>query len=83
MSDVAQARGPGQRAVEIGVGVCVALFGAIVVMGALRVGVGWGAEGPRAGFFPFYIGLLIIASSAVNLLQTGSTDRRQRFAEWS
>jgi putative tricarboxylic transport membrane protein len=83
MSDVAPARGPGQRAVEIGVGVLVALFGAIVMMGALRVGIGWGAEGPRAGFFPFYIGLLIIVSSAVNLLQTRLTDRRPRFAEWS
>jgi putative tricarboxylic transport membrane protein len=82
-SEGAQARGPGQRAVEIAVGVLAALFGVIVVIGALRVGVGWGAEGPRAGFFPFYIGLLIIVSSAVNLLQTRSTDSRPRFAEWS
>jgi putative tricarboxylic transport membrane protein len=83
MSDVAQGGGPGQRAVEIGVGVFTALFGAIVVMGALKVGIGWGVEGPRPGFFPFYIGLLIIGSSAVNLLQARLTDRRPRFAEWS
>lgn len=81
MSDVSQ--GPGQRAVEIGVGVVTALFGAIVVVGGLQVGIGWGAEGPRPGFFPFYIGLLIIASSAVNLLQVRLTDRRRRVAEWS
>jgi putative tricarboxylic transport membrane protein len=59
------------------------LFGAIVVVGGLQVGIGWGAEGPRPGFFPFYIGLLIIASSVVNLLLIRLTDRRRRFAEWS
>ena len=82
MSDVSQGRGPGQRAVEIGAGVFAALFGAVVVAGALQVGIGWGAEGPRAGFFPFYVGLLIIASSVLNLLQIRLTDRRRRFAEW-
>jgi hypothetical protein len=82
MSDVSQGRGPGQRAVEIGVCVFTALFGAIVVVGGLQAGIGWGAEGPRPGFFPFYIGLLIIASSAVNLLQIRLTDRWRRFAEW-
>ena len=81
MSDVSQ--GPGRRAVEIGVGVFTALFGALVVVGGLQVGIGWGAEGPRPGFFPFYIGLLIIASSVVNLLQIRLTDRRRRIAEWS
>ena len=80
MSDISQ--GPGQRAVEIGVCLVTALFGAIVVVGGLQAGIGWGAEGPRPGFFPFYIGLLIIASSAVNLLQIRLTDRWRRFAEW-
>ena len=36
------------------------VFGAIVIVGSLQVGINWGAEGPRAGFFPFYLGLLII-----------------------
>ena len=25
--------------------------------GSLKVGIGWGAEGPKAGFFPFYLGV--------------------------
>jgi putative tricarboxylic transport membrane protein len=85
MSDVSRGRdgGPGQRAVEIGVSLFTALFGAIVLVGSLQVGIGWGAEGPRPGFFPFYVGLLIIASSTVNLLRIRLTDRQSRFAEWS
>jgi putative tricarboxylic transport membrane protein len=85
MSDVSRRSdgGPGQRAVEIGVSLFMALFGAIVLVGSLQVGIGWGSEGPRSGFFPFYIGLVIIASSAVNLVQIGLTGRQSGFAEWS
>jgi len=68
---------------EIGVSLVTALFGAVVLVGSLQVGIGWGAEGPRPGFFPFYIGLLIIGSSAVNLVQMGRTDRGAGFADWS
>jgi putative tricarboxylic transport membrane protein len=75
--------GPDQRVMEIGVSLVTALFGAVVLVGSLQVGIGWGAEGPRPGFFPFYIGLLIIGSSAVNLVQMGLTDRRSGFADWS
>jgi putative tricarboxylic transport membrane protein len=84
-SDASRGRdgGPGQRAVEIGVSLFTALFGTIVVAGSLQVGVSWGTEGPRPGFFPFYIGLLIIASSTVTFLQIRLTDRLSGFAEWS
>ncbi len=53
------------RAVEIGVAAVVFLFGAVVVFDSYRLGAGWGEDGPRAGYFPFYIGLLICVSSAV------------------
>ena len=45
----------------------VALFlmalAVLVVTDSIRVGTGWGDDGPRAGYFPFYIGLLLFASS--------------------
>ncbi len=75
--------GPSHRGVEIGVAAVVALFGVIVVTGSLRVGIGWGAEGPRSGFFPFYIGLLIVLASGFNLFHALQLDRRKLFAEWS
>ena len=51
------------RAMEIGVAAVVLLFGAIVVFDSYRVGARWGDDGPQAGYFPFYVGLLICFSS--------------------
>ena len=63
---------------------CVmALFAAIVIVGSLQVGIGWGAEGPRAGFFPFYISLIILISSAINLVRRRAAKARGAlFADW-
>lgn len=76
--------GPSHRGVEAGVAITIAVFGLISVIGSLRVGIGWGDEGPKAGFFPFYIGLIIIVASAVNLYQllASGTDYGT-FATWS
>lgn len=42
---------------------CVALLfvvaGAIVIVDSIRVGIDWADDGPRAGYFPFYIGCLL------------------------
>ena len=40
-------------------------LGALVSWDSYRLGTSWGAEGPQAGYFPFYIGLLICLASAV------------------
>ena len=44
-------------------------FGALILFGSLQVGIDWGVEGPKPGFFPFYVSLFIIVSSIYNLLQ--------------
>ena len=75
--------GPSHRSVEAGVAVAVGVLGLITVIGSLRVGVGWGDEGPKAGFFPFYIGLIIIISSVVNLVQLfAAVNDNAVFATW-
>ena len=43
--------------------------GGVVMWGSSLVGIGWGSDGPRAGYFPFYVGLLITASSLVTFVQ--------------
>ena len=74
--------GPTHKSVEAGVTTVIGLFGAIVVFGSIKAGINWGAEGPRAGFFPFYVGLFIIISSAINLWNTMRDDDSAVFAEW-
>ncbi len=40
------------------------LLAVVVITDSLRVGIGWAEDGPRAGYFPFYIGLLLLGGSA-------------------
>ena len=75
--------GPRHRAVEIFTALLTLVFGAIVIVGSLRVGINWGVEGPKAGFFPFYIGVMIVGGSAFNLVRVfADIDRDRVFASW-
>jgi hypothetical protein len=75
--------GPTHRGVEIGVAIAMMAFGAAVIAGSLQVGIGWGPEGPKSGFFPFYLGVAIILASVANLLAAFKEDPRKVFADWS
>jgi hypothetical protein len=37
---------------------------ALVVWDALRLGIGWGTDGPQSGFFPFWLAVIVVACSA-------------------
>jgi hypothetical protein len=39
------------------------LLSAIVIYDALRLGIGWGTEGPQSGFFPFWLAAILAAVS--------------------
>ena len=75
--------GPSHKAVETGVTLAIGLFGLVIVIGSVQAGINWGAEGPRAGFFPFYIGLLLILSTAVNLWNLWREAKDGLFAQWN
>jgi putative tricarboxylic transport membrane protein len=45
------------------------LLSGIVIYDALRLGVGWGTEGPQSGFFPFWLAALLVAVSLVLFVQ--------------
>ena len=57
------------KSAELAVAVLFFIFGAIVVYDSVRLGSGWAADGPRPGYFPFYIGLLICISAAINFVR--------------
>jgi putative tricarboxylic transport membrane protein len=74
--------GPSQKAVEAGIALLIAFFGVVVIVGSLKAGINWGAEGPRAGFFPFYVGIFIVVASAVNLWHGLRDENDGLFAQW-
>jgi putative tricarboxylic transport membrane protein len=43
--------------------------GLLVIWDALRLGIGWGTDGPQSGFFPFWLAVLLLASCAAIALQ--------------
>jgi putative tricarboxylic transport membrane protein len=45
------------------------LLSGIVIYDALRLGVGWASDGPRSGFFPFWLAVFLAAISAVLFAQ--------------
>ena len=77
-------RGPSHQAVEIGVALLTLAFGGVIMFGSVQAGMNWGVEGPRPGFFPFYISLFIIGASLINIVNvmTGSDGKPGIFSSW-
>jgi hypothetical protein len=48
---------------ELAVAGLLLAAGGLVVADSLRIGVGWADDGPQSGYFPFYVGLVLMASS--------------------
>ena len=74
--------GPAHRSVEAGVAAARLIFGVITLLGSPPGGIGWGPSGPLSGFFPFYLGIIIVLASLVNLKAALSLDRSKLFASW-
>lgn len=62
------ASGASRFAVEACVALLTGVFGVAVAYGSIDAGAGWTDMGPDAGYFPLYIGLLIVFGSAMNLV---------------
>ena len=61
----ASSGGISTRSVEIVTALLVLAFGSLVLYDSVRLGFRWVEDGPEAGYFPFYIGLIISISGAV------------------
>lgn len=73
MSEHSPASGPDSPAVaknhtvDAVVAVVLLIIASVVVYESKRLGAGWASDGPEAGYFPFYIGL-ILGISALGIL---------------
>jgi hypothetical protein len=52
-----------RRVLELATALVIFAIGAAVVIGALEYKIGWDDGGPQPGYFPFYVGLVIIGST--------------------
>jgi len=52
------------------------IVGAVVVVEARRLGAGWTTDGPGAGYFPFYIGLIVCISALGIIYQSLAASTR-------
>jgi putative tricarboxylic transport membrane protein len=46
------------------------LLGGVVLFDAVRLGIGWGTDGPKSGFFPFWLSVILIVACGIIILQT-------------
>lgn len=53
------------RFMELTVAALFMIVAAVVMWDSRRVGMGWAFDGPQAGYFPFYIGVIMFISGAV------------------
>jgi len=73
------------RVVEIAVAAAFVALSVLIMYDNWRIGARWASDGPQAGYFPFYVGLIMFVASfttfVVNLI--GRTANRSNFVERS
>jgi putative tricarboxylic transport membrane protein len=57
------------RAGDLVTAVVLIALGGVVIYDAVQLGVGWGQEGPRSGFFPFWLAILLVLFAAAIFVQ--------------
>lgn len=63
-------KGVATNIVDAVVAVLVLIMGGVVIYGSRKLGSEWGADGPGAGYFPFYIGVILCISGVGVLYQS-------------
>jgi hypothetical protein len=73
------------RVMELVVAALFMALGALVMWDSWRLGAGWASDGPQAGYFPFYVALIMSIASAVTFVTNlvGSTHDWSNFVDRS
>ncbi len=50
------------RTADLVTAAALVALGALVVWDSLRLGIGWGTDGPKSGFFPFWLAVIMIVA---------------------
>lgn len=69
-----------RRGLELAAAAVVFVLGSLAVFGALEHDISWAPDGPPAGYFPFRLGLILMAAStaiAFQALASGAAGRQE------
>ena len=67
------------RAADVTVAAILIAGGLLALGDSLRLGIGWGTDGPKSGFFPFWLAAIMIAACAGILVQAWRRADREPF----
>jgi hypothetical protein len=64
--------------------IVIFLIGGVMMYDNYRIGVSWAVDGPEAGYFPFYIGVILCLASIAVLLKSllGKARNHDVFVTW-
>jgi hypothetical protein len=67
------------RAADLTTALLLMAGGVIVIWDSIRLGIGWGTDGPKSGFFPFWLGVILVACCVAIALQAQWRGDRRPF----
>jgi putative tricarboxylic transport membrane protein len=67
------------RTADIVTAAVLMLVGGIALFDSLRLGIGWGSDGPKSGFFPFWLAVIMLTACLGIVLQALARPRRAPF----
>jgi putative tricarboxylic transport membrane protein len=53
------------RAADLTTAAVLIAGGLLVIWDSLRIGIGWGTDGPKSGFFPFWLGVIMVGACLI------------------
>lgn len=67
------------RSADLTTAVVLMAGGSLVIWDSLRLGIGWGTDGPKSGFFPFWLAVVLFACCLGIVAQALRRGERGRF----
>jgi hypothetical protein len=58
------------RAADLATALVLMALGGLVMYDAVRLGYDWGSDGPKSGFFPFWLALVMMLTCALIVVQS-------------
>jgi putative tricarboxylic transport membrane protein len=69
------------RAADLITASVLIFLGSLVLVDAMRLGIGWGIDGPKSGFFPFWLALIMVLCCAIIMAQQALKTARRTFVD--